>query len=199
MNNVIKIAIVGMFAGFGYGLIFGYVPAQVQALKNGLQNSTQVINCANCDFRGVIGLQGLDLHGLYAPGISFQPCIVTPENKDNGFMVCVPNQASDLTGVNLANGYTPSSCYDNAKLDTADLSNLDLSNASVQNASLKDAKISGIKTTNATFCNSVMPDGKVCTGDSWTGQGVTIACNCAAVTVSKDSKPVNQSNRKKNN
>lgn len=196
MNHYIKIAVVGVCAGFSYGFIFGYVPVQVQALKNALQNSTQIINCSNCDFRGVVGLAGLDLHGLYAPGILFQPCIVTAENKDNGFMVCVPNQASDLTGINLANGYTPSSCYDYAKLDKADLTNLDLSNSSVENASLKDAKVAGIKATNATFCNSVMPDGQLCTGDSWTGQGVTIACNCPKVSLSKDSKLIKQDNKK---
>lgn len=177
MNNLMKMAILGTLLGFSCGMIFGYVPMQVEFLKNALQNSTGVINCASCDFRGVVDLIGLDLRGLHAPGITFQPCVPTVINKKNELMVCVADQFSNLYGVNFANSNFFSSCFDFAILDKADLSGADLTNSSVQSASLKDAKVAGIITTNASFCNSVMPDGTKCT-DSWTGQGVTIACYC---------------------
>lgn len=158
--------------------IFGYVPMQVDLFKKDLQSSTSVANCANCDFRGVQNLAGVDAHGAKLPGASFQPCVQTATNKDT-LMVCVPNQPSDLTKINIANGNLYSSCLDAVILDEADLSGTDFTNSSVQYASLKGAKVRSMVTTNATFCNSVMPDGKVCT-DTWSGQGVVVACNCEA-------------------
>lgn len=177
MNNMIKMALAGTILGFSYGYIFGYIPMQVQLLKNAVKNADQVINCAGCDFRGVSDLIGMSIPGFYAPGVTFQPCAPTAANKNNGLMICVPNQFSNLMGVNFLNGNFFSSCFDFAILDKADLSGADFTNSSVQNATLKDAKVTGIITKDATFCNSVMPDGALCT-ESWTGQGVTIACNC---------------------
>lgn len=177
MKNLLKIAVLGTLLGFSCGILFCYIPMQVQFLKNALENSTETINCASCDFRGVVGLIGLDLHGLHAPGITFQPCISSLTNKNNELMICIPDQISNLYGVNFANSNFFSSCFDFAILDKADLSGADFTNSSVQNASLKDAKVTGIITTHACFCNSIMPDGTKCT-DSWTGQGVTIDCNC---------------------
>ncbi|MBP6870037.1 pentapeptide repeat-containing protein [Candidatus Babeliales bacterium] len=177
MKNLIKIAILGIIVGFSSGMIFGYIPVQAQFLKNALQDSTKIANCANCDLRGVIDFAGIDARGLHAPGVTFQPCAITAANKDNGLMICIPNQVSNLTGINFSHANFFSSCFDSAILDKADLSGVDFSNSSIQNASLKDANVKGIVTTNAIFCNSVMPDGQICT-ETWTGQGVTIACNC---------------------
>lgn len=157
--------------------IFGYVPTQVQAFKKSIQSSTNVTNCSNCDFRGVQELAGVDAHGAHMPGVTFQPCLPTKENK-NSAMICIANQVANLTGINLANVNLFASCLDWANLENADLSGADCSNSSVQDANLKNAQVKDIITTNAIFCDSVMPDGQVCK-DTWTGQGVTIACNCS--------------------
>lgn len=154
----------------------GYIKAQVDLFKKALTSSTKIANCANCDFRGVQDLAGVDAHGAHLPGINLQPCIANSTNK-NTVMVCIPEQIANLTGINLANVNMFSSCLDAANLDSADLSNADVSNSSLQYVNLKNAKLTGIITTNATFCNAIMPDGALCM-ESWTGQGVTIDCNC---------------------
>jgi hypothetical protein len=156
--------------------LFGYVPTQVQAFKTSIQDTTKVTNCAGCDFRGVQELAGVDAHGVYMPSATFQPCEITAENQYLG-MICIPKQAANLTGINLANAHLSSTCFDYAILDKANLSGADLSDSLVVNASLKDANVTGLITTNSTFCDSVMPDGAICK-DTWTGQGVTIDCNC---------------------
>ena len=157
--------------------IFSYAPNQVQAFKKSIQNSTKITNCAGCDFRGVQELAGVDAHGVFMPGATFQPCLPSSSNENLG-TVCVLNEVSDLTGINLANANLSSTCFDWALLDKADLSGVDFSNSSVQNARLKDANVKGLITTNSTFCNAIMPDGAICK-ETWTGQGLTIACNCA--------------------
>lgn len=176
MNFIVKFLFVVLVIGC-LDQLFGYVPSQVQAFKKAIQNSTKVTNCANCDFRGVQGLAGVDAHGAHMPGATFQPCLISSANKGSA-MICIQNQVADLTGINLANVNLFSACLDWAILENADLSGADLSNTSVQDANLKGATVKGMITANSTFCNSVMPDGKICT-ESWTGQGITIACNCA--------------------
>ncbi len=159
-------------------VVFGEMPNQVAAFKQATQNGTKVPNCANCDFRGTQDLAGVDAHGAHLPGVTLQPCVPNDQNQSI-MMLCVPNQGANLTGINLASANLFSSCLDGALMDNSNLSNADVSNSSLRYVSLKNAKIPGIVTTNATFCNAVMPDGKICT-DTWTGQGVTIACNCTA-------------------
>jgi hypothetical protein len=177
MKQTIKIVVFLTFL-FYQQIILGESPSQVASFKKALQSNTQIANCANCDFRGTQDLAGVDAHGASLPGVTFQACIPNDSNK-NSMMVCVPGQAANLTGINLANANLFSSCLDGAILDNADLSNADVSNSSAQYVSLKNAKVKGVITTNSTFCNAVMPDGAICT-DTWTGQGVTIACNCTA-------------------
>lgn len=177
MKNIVKIALVGVMLGLTFGIIFGYVPVQVERFKAAIQDTTQVVNCSNCDFRGVQELAGVDAHGVHMPGVTFQSCVPTDTNRSNTNMVCITGQVAQLSGINLANANLTSSCFDGAMLEKADLTGADFTNAFVQNARLKDAKVTGIKTDNATFCNAIMPDGSVCT-DTWTGQGVTILCNC---------------------
>lgn len=176
-ENIKTIKIVTVLALISYQqTIFGYVPIQVQLFKKAIASSTEVTNCANCDFRGVQDLVGVDAHGAFMPGATFQPCLPNDQNK-NSVMVCTANQMANLTGINLAHVNLFSSCLDWAILENAILTGADLTNSSVQYANLKNAKVDKMITTNATFCNSTMPDGAICT-DSWTGQGITIQCNC---------------------
>jgi uncharacterized protein YjbI with pentapeptide repeats len=161
---------------FHQQIVFGEVPAQVTAFKQAIQFGVKIPNCANCDFRGTQDLAGIDAHGAHLPGVNFQSCVPSDTNKKT-MMICIPDRAANLTGINLANANLFSSCLDGAILDNADLTNVELSNSSARFASLKGAKISGIVTENSTFCNAIMPDGAVCS-DSWTGQGVTIDCKC---------------------
>lgn len=168
---------------FSSTISFAYIPIQVQSFKKALQNSNQTVNCANCDFRGVQELAGVNAQGAHMPGVTFQPC-VSLSPTPIPIMICTPNVVADLTGINLANANLFSSCFDQAILDNANLSGADVSNSSFQNVSLKNANVTGIITQNATFCNSIMPDGTVCT-ETWTGQGVTIACNCVTPSADK--------------
>ena len=162
-------------------LSFGYVPAQVNALKQAISsgNSTQTINCAGCDLRGTKALAGLDAHGIHMSGVTLQPCIKSDTNKSTT-MICIEKQKADLTGINLAGADISKSCFDEAILDKADLTGADFTDSSAISASLKDAKVIGLISANATFCNATMPDGKVCDEKlkNWTGQGATINCNC---------------------
>jgi len=170
-----------------WGLIFllkslsllSYAPAQVQAFKQAVQNnkSGKPINCAQCDFRGVQELAGIDAHGSFLPGVLWQPCIQTATNKKT-LMICNDNKPSDLTGINLSGATLFSSCFDGAILDKADLSKADVSNSSFIHARLKDAHISQMIIKNTTFCGATMPDGVICK-DSWKGQGLTIDCLCS--------------------
>ncbi len=155
----------------------GYISLQVQALQQALLNPSNLINCSNCDFRGATQLQGLDLHGIYAPGINFQPCIVTDENKENTLMVCIENQVAALRKVNFANSVLFSSCFNFADLEQADFSGADITISSFIGANLQGAKLFGARVENTTFCDAIMPDGKICK-NTWTGQGMTILCNC---------------------
>lgn len=159
------------------GPLFGENTVQVAAFKDLLEKGDQIANCANCDFRGTQELAGVDAHGAHLPGVTLQPCVPSDVNEKT-LTVCVPGQVANLTKINLANANMFSSCLDEAILDNADLTNVDLSNSSVRFASLKDAKVTGIITENSTFCNTIMPDGTRCI-ETWTGQGVTIACNCS--------------------
>lgn len=175
MKNVIKLVMVVIFISC-YQMTLGYVPAQVKVFKESLRDSTKIANCANCDFRGVQDLIGVDAHGAHMPGVTFQPCETFDENEELG-MICTENQVSNLLGINLANANMFSSCLDGAILIDADLSGIDLSNSSVQSANLKGATVKGMITTNSTFCNSIMPDGAICT-ETWKGQGITVVCRC---------------------
>jgi len=162
-------------------LSFGYVPAQVNALKKAISSgdSNQIINCAGCDLRGAQALAGLDVHGARMPGVTFQPCVKTDVNKSTP-MVCIEKKKADLTGINLTGANISTSCFDEAILDKADLTDANFTDSSAIGASLKDTKVTGLISTNATFCNAIMPDGKVCDDKlkKWTGQGTTITCNC---------------------
>ena len=175
MKKIIKFVTILTF--FLYQeIIFGEIPARVAAFKKAIQDPTKVANCAQCDFRGTQELIGVDAHGANLAGVTLQPCISNPVNQTIP-MLCIPNQVANLTGINLANANLFSSCLDGAIFDGANLSNANLSNSSAQYASFVNANVMGIITANSTFCNAMMPDGTLCT-DSWTGQGVTIACNC---------------------
>lgn len=193
MDSRFQIALIAMLAGVSYGMIFSYVPIQVQAFKTAIKNSTSIINCANCDFRGVQDLAGVQAPKAHLPGANFQACIPSAANKNNNLMVCKAGQVSNLAGINLAGANMFSVCLDGAILENANLTGVDLSNSSIINASLKHAKVANMVTTNSTFCNSIMPDGKICDDkqSSWTGQGITIQCACtgkeAPVRVSKGS------------
>lgn len=200
MKRVIKIVMI-FTCIFYQEQAFGYIKAQVDLFKKALTSNTQIANCANCDFRGTQDLAGVDAHGAHLPGINLQPCIQNDTNKDT-VMVCIPEQIANLKGVNLANANIFSSCLDAADLSGADLSNADVSNSSLQYVNLKDAKLTGIVTNNATFCNAIMPDGTLCM-ESWTGQGVTIDCNCtdkdvpAPSVVTSPATPVNKTSASK--
>ncbi len=172
---MIKMAIVTIFIAYQQILV-AEMPNQVAAFKQAAQSGKQTPNCANCDFRGTQDLAGVDAHGAHLPGVTFQPCVPSDQNKSS-MMVCIPGQGANLTGINLTDANLFSSCLDGAMADSANFSKADLSNSSLRYISLKNAKIAGAVTTNTTFCNAIMPDGAICT-DTWTGQGVTIACNC---------------------
>ena len=111
------------------------------------------------------------------PSVVMQPCLPSDLNK-NSPMICVPKQPANLTGTNLSNAVLFSSCLDGAILDQANLTGADLTGASLEYVSLQGAIVKNVVTDKATFCHAIMPDGTECT-DSWTGQGVTIACNCS--------------------
>ena len=180
MKSIIKF-IVFMVGVSCSQLSFGYVPAQIRALKKAIssRDGDQVINCAGCDLRGTKALAGLDAHGVHMPGVTFQPCVKSSKNKSTT-MVCIEKQKADLTGINLAKGNGSRSCIDEAILDKSDLTDFDFTEGSAIGASLLDAKVTGLISLNATFCNAIMPDGKVCDEKlkTWTGQGTTINCNC---------------------
>ena len=156
--------------------IVGYMPNQVQAVLQALQDAQTKINCAGCDLRGVIAFAGKDLHGAFMPNVAMQPCLPTDANK-NSSMICNPKQLADFKKTNLAGAILSSSCLDGVSFDQADLTGADVSNSSVQYASLHGAIVKDMITDHATFCHTIMPDGTECK-DSWTGQGITIACNC---------------------
>lgn len=170
--NFIMLAIVALYQN----IMIAEMPNQVAAFKQSLKNGVKIPNCANCDFRGTQDLAGVDAHGAHLPGVTFQPCIPSDQNQEV-IMQCVSGQTANLVGINLSNANLFSSCFDYAAMDSADLTKADVSNSSFRYTSLKDAKLSGVVATNATFCNAIMPDGKTCT-ETWTGQGVTITCNC---------------------
>ncbi len=176
MKQVIKIIAILAFM-LHQNIIFGEIPAQVAAFKQALQSGVEIANCANCDLRGTQDLVGVNAKNAHLPGVNLQPCVPNDMNKET-MMICIPDQPANLTGINLSNANLFSSCIDEAILDNANLTNLEFSNSSARKVSLKGAKVSGIITENSTFCNAIMPDGSLCT-DSWTGQGVTISCNCA--------------------
>ena len=180
MKSTIKVILFMMIISIAQ-LSFGYVPAQVDALKKAVssRNSTQIINCAGCDFRGTKSLAGLDVHGVHMPGVTFQPCVKSDKNKSTT-MVCIEKQPADLTGINLAGADISKSCFDEAILDKADLTGANFTEGTAISASLKDAKVTGLVSLNGTFCNAIMPDGKICDEKLkiWTGQGTTINCNC---------------------
>lgn len=175
MQRIIKILTIFFFIG-SIDPLFSYMPNQVQAMTRLLQNPDAKINCAGCDLRGVQDFIGLDLHGVFMPGVSMQPCLQTDINK-NSMMVCIPEQTANLTGTNLSRTILFSSCLDGAILDKADLTGADLTGTSLEYASLKDAIVKDLITDKATFCHAIMPDGTECI-NSWTGQGITINCNC---------------------
>jgi len=178
--------------------ILAYVPVQVDLFKESVKSRTEVTNCANCDFRGTQELAGVDAHGTHMPGVTLQPCTPTKENEKLSNMICIPSQASNLTGTNIAHSNCFSSCLDEAILVEANLTGTDLTNSSVQRANLKDAKVAGIITENASFCDSVMPDGSICSeGSAWTGQGVTIQCNCDTSKSEKSKKSQSKSKKTK--
>ncbi len=154
--------------------LFGYMPNQVQALQKALKIPGKIINCSGCDLRGVQELAGLDLHKAFMPGVSMQPCLSVSKNSP---MVCIEKQSTNLTGVNLSLANISNASLDDVIFDKADLTGVDFSGSSLQYASLQDAIIKDCITTNATFCHAIMPDGAECK-DSWSGQGLTIDCNC---------------------
>ncbi len=158
--------------------LWSYMPNQVQAILQSLQKPGAKINCAGCDLRGVVDLVGLDMRGIFMPGVVMQPCLPTDTNK-NSFMICVPKQPTNLTGSNLSQAVLFSSCLDGVILYKADLTGADVTGSSLEYANLQDAIVKDIKFDGANFCHAIMPDGTLCT-DSWTGQGITIDCNCAA-------------------
>jgi len=168
-------------------LSFGYIPAQVSAIKQAIASGdASIINCTSCDLRGTKSLAGLDLHGIYMPGVTFQPCVKSDKNKSTT-MVCIEKQSADLTGINLANSDISKSCFDEAILDKANLTGANFTEGSAIGVSLKGAKLSGLIATDATFCHAIMPDGKKCDEKLkvWTGQGMKISCNCVSSSGSK--------------
>ena len=175
MNFFIKFITAVIFIGC-VDQLFGYMPNQVQALKNSAQNSGKKINCSGCDLRGA-ELMGLTVPGAFMPNVAMQPCELTDDNK-NSPMICIKKQPTNLAGADLSGAVLFSSCLDGVILDKANLTGADLSYVSLEYASLQDAVIKDVVTTGATFCHAVMPDGVVCK-ESWTGQGVTIDCNCS--------------------
>lgn len=160
--------------------LFGYMPNQVQAVQKVLEIPDAKINCSGCDLRGVQEFAGLNLSNVFMPGIAMQPCVPSESNK-NSMMICVDKQATNLIGTNLSHASLFSSCLDGVMFDKADLTGADLSNSSVQYATLQDAIVKDMVTEHAIFCHSIMPDGTECK-DSWTGQGITIDCNCPDTT-----------------
>lgn len=181
MNYSIKVFLF-MMSICSIEISYGYNSARVKKLKQAASspNSTTVSNFAGADFRGVKLPQGLDLHGFYMPGVVFLPCDPNDTNKQTP-MVCV-NQPADLTGVNFAKANISNASFDAAILVGADLTNADMTATSAIGANLKDAKVAGLQSQDATFCNSTMPDGKICDANlkTWTGQGTTILCNCGS-------------------
>lgn len=160
--------------------VHSYMIIQASTLKQDLSSSASVVNCSGCDLRGVVGLAGVDAHGIQLALANFQPCVPSDANKNNGNMICIKDQVSNLAGINLANAFLYSVCFDHANLEKATLSGADATFASFQYADLNEAKVDSMITEGAVFCNATMPDGRVCSQqlDTWTGQGVTIKCNC---------------------
>lgn len=160
--------------------IHSYMKFQAAAFKKALTDSKSVVNCSGCDLRGIVGLSGVDAHGIQLSLANFQPCDPSDQNKNNGNMICIKNQASDLSKINLANASLFSVCFDYANLENAILSGADATFASFQHVDLHGAKVDALKAEGAVFCNATMPDGRVCTQElgTWSGQGVTIKCNC---------------------
>ena len=162
------------------------MPGAVNIFKAALQSSTSIANGSNLDARGIPSfyLAGVEAIGAHLPGATFQPCVPNDVNKNNNAMICTPNKISDLTGINLTNAFLHSVCFDSALLKNAKLDGAVFTNGSAQKTDFTGATISNIVATDAIFCGAIMPDGKICNGKSWTGQGVTIACNCQSKTTS---------------
>ena len=181
MKSLIKIILFVVSINFTQRS-FGYIPAQVNAIKQAIASgNSSTANCASCDLRGTRSLAGLDLHGIYMPGVTFQPCVKSDKNKSTT-MVCIEKQPADLTGINLANSDISKSCFDEAILDQANLTGANFTEGSAIGASFKGAQVSGLIATDATFCHAIMPDGKKCDEKLkvWTGQGMKISCNCVS-------------------
>jgi len=178
MNKLIKIIFCMISIG-SMKLSFAYIPAQVKAFKESVLDTSIVTNASNCDFRGA-SLVGINAPGVHMPGVTFQPCIKTKTNGKHPLMICIENRPSDLTGIVIPNANMRSSCLDKAIVEKGDLSNVDFTNGSASETNFKDAKLQGLISTNATFCNAIMPDGKICSDKlkTWTADGVTIDCNC---------------------
>jgi len=190
MSKLIKIIFCVMLI-CSVDLSFGYIPAQVKAFKESILDTTKTTDCTNCDFRGA-RLIGLNASGVHMPGVTCQACIKTPTNSKNKLMVCVEKRPADLSGINLSGANISSSCFDGANLENANLSGADFSNGSASGTNFKGANLKGLISTNATFCNAIMPDGKICSAKlkTWTGDGVTINCNCQQSKSNSKSKNV---------
>lgn len=191
MRQLIKI-IFCMILICSVKLSLGYIPAQVKAFKESILDTTKVTDCTNCDFRGA-RLIGLQASGVHMPGVTCQPCIKTTANSKNKLMVCIEKRPADLSGINLSGANISSSCFDGANLTNANLSGADFSNGSASGTNFKDANLQGLISTNATFFNAIMPDGKICSAKlkTWTGDGVTINCNCQTPKSNSSSKSKN--------
>jgi uncharacterized protein YjbI with pentapeptide repeats len=186
----------------------GYVYKQVEFIKK--QALAAKVRASNTDLRGA-PLSGLQAAGGNFVGAVFHKCNQNDNNDVLGY--CVPGQeadlsGADLTGADFTNTNLQSVNFKGATLDNTIFLNTSCAEADFTGVSwsgitvvdkkmvlsnnpdlteddLKDADLSSYQMT--IFCNATMPDGTVCSGDSWTDpDGNIFMCNCQSDDSSDD-------------
>ena len=157
-------------------LIYSYNEYHIQLAASAGSN----INVSRCDFRGAGSLfqeNKVDFVGAQAAGVSFATC---EHGSKVAGVICIPGQVTDLSGYDFRGAELVSANFTNAILKGADFTGANIELANFTGADLTGAKIGTAQNVStAIFCDAIMPDGKKCSGKSWTGQGKNLLCRCS--------------------
>lgn len=160
--------------------INAYNKMHVQMVQQ-LSAKGQPINVSGCDFRGAAGLlKSVNFSNAQASGAAFN--INDANVIATAGTVKIPNQTTDLTGVNFSGAQLVSADFRGSILKNANFTGANVLFADFTNADLTGAQIDKVQNLFfAKFCGAIMPDGSKCTGKTWTSKtGKQIYCHCAS-------------------
>lgn len=146
--------------------LYGYNPHHaaklLQAIKAG-----GLINVSGCDFRGCGSLlKGLNFSNAQFAKVLFDT--ISTNAMPQAHLIKIPGQKSDLTGCNFSGVCLVSTGFQGAILRGANFTGADIAYANFQGADLTGAigLESALHVNLALFCGAIMPDGKVCSGNT---------------------------------